>query len=232
MSEEWMDVLDGNYEVSDMGNVRRKTPGRRTWPGRMMKRIVAGAGYWMVGPTVNGKNKHMLVHRLVAEAFLGKCPDGCEVNHKDGNKLNARADNLEYVTHAGNMAHSAASGLHPRGELCGNTHLTDKDVLEIRRLDGEGVGLPEICDRFGIARPTACQIVNGDNWKHLPVGKRRDRTTRGEHSASAKLTESDVLDIRSRRSSGETMQSIADDYGLATSTISSIERRLTWKHVK
>lgn len=230
--EEWREVLGGNYEVSSMGNVRRKTPGRRTWPGRLMKRTVAGAGYWMVNPTVNGKNQPTLVHRLVACAFLGPCPEGYEVNHKDGDKLNARLDNLEYVTHAENMAHSTKSGMSPRGEESANTHLTDADVLEIRRLDSDGVGLPEICEMFNIARATACQIVTGATWSHLPVGEQRDRTTRGESKHGSKLTESDVREIRASRSAGETLQTIANRYGIATSTVSSIDRRTKWKHVK
>lgn len=44
----------------------------------------------------NGKSNTKRVHRLVASAFLGE--SDLQVDHIDGNKLNNRLDNLEYVT--------------------------------------------------------------------------------------------------------------------------------------
>lgn len=43
------------------------------------------------------------VHRLVAARYIGVCPDGMEVSHKDGNKRNNHWTNLEYLTHADNV---------------------------------------------------------------------------------------------------------------------------------
>jgi hypothetical protein len=47
---------------------------------------------------VNLSKRQKLVHRLVAEAFIGPCPTGKQVNHKDGVKANNNLENLEYVT--------------------------------------------------------------------------------------------------------------------------------------
>lgn len=60
-------------------------------------------GYAYISTKVHGKIKRLLVHRLVAEAFLVKASDGLEVNHKDHNKLNNNVKNLEWVTHRQNM---------------------------------------------------------------------------------------------------------------------------------
>jgi hypothetical protein len=61
------------------------------------------------------KGKHKRVHRLVAAAFCNK-RDGCdEVNHKDGNKLNNRAENLEWCTKSENMLHAYRMGLQTKG---------------------------------------------------------------------------------------------------------------------
>lgn len=46
------------------------------------------------------------VHRLVYETFVGAIPEGMEINHKDGDKLNNTADNLEAMTHQKNIEHS------------------------------------------------------------------------------------------------------------------------------
>ncbi|WP_423790314.1 HNH endonuclease signature motif containing protein, partial [Listeria monocytogenes] len=53
-------------------------------------------GYIRVSLTKDKARKKVFLHVLVASAFLGAKPDGCEINHKDGNKENNAADNLEY----------------------------------------------------------------------------------------------------------------------------------------
>ena len=40
----------------------------------------------------------LLVHRLVAEAFIPRVPGKAFVNHKDENRANNKADNLEWCT--------------------------------------------------------------------------------------------------------------------------------------
>jgi len=56
--------------------------------------------------------KNILVHRLVAEAFLGAPPsDDTLVNHKNGNKCDNRLENLEYATPSENTRHAYKTGL-------------------------------------------------------------------------------------------------------------------------
>ena len=63
-------------------------------------------GYKIVTLTKKGKQKTYLVHILVANAFIPNPDNKPEVNHKDTNKTNNRADNLEWNTRSENMQHA------------------------------------------------------------------------------------------------------------------------------
>jgi hypothetical protein len=51
------------------------------------------------------------VHRLKAEAFIPNPFNKRYINHKNGNKLDNRLENLEWVTHAQNIRHAYDYGL-------------------------------------------------------------------------------------------------------------------------
>ena len=66
----------------------------------------------------NGKKTTVQVHRLVAMAFVSNDdPENkVEVNHKDFNRANPKYDNLEWMTHADNVAYSKEEG-HYKGKF-------------------------------------------------------------------------------------------------------------------
>lgn len=100
MTEEWRPVLGFPYEASSEGRVRHLSttarpvchPLRAFWDRRGYGRIVLCYG--------DGTKRKRIssLHQAVALAFIGACPDGKEVGHKDHNKRNNRPENLEYVT--------------------------------------------------------------------------------------------------------------------------------------
>lgn len=106
MRERWKLIHNGGYEVSSLGRVRRVKPGPgMTRVGRILKPHALNFGHLTVTFWTDGRRLPHLVHRLVAAAFIGPCPEGKETHHKDGNPANNRADNLEYITHAENIRH-------------------------------------------------------------------------------------------------------------------------------
>lgn len=90
------------YWVSDKGEVFS----RKTGTLRKLSIFRNSKGYSRVGLMLEGKQKQVFVHRLVAEAFIKKIPKSMYVNHIDGNKSNNCLNNLEIVTHQENVQHS------------------------------------------------------------------------------------------------------------------------------
>lgn len=127
--EIWMPCRrHSKYEVSDLGRVRSidrivyyKDGRKRFYKGQILTPGVSKQlGYAIVVPSDdNNVQKTQYVHLLVAEAFLPPKPDGHEINHKDGNKANPAASNLEWKTHSQNAVHSISTGLRKKfGGFC------------------------------------------------------------------------------------------------------------------
>ena len=96
MEEVWRPVVvfEKYYEVSSLGNVKSLRNGKIRKPVQN-----TATGYVaMVLRGDKGKAKTMTVHRIVAEAFLCKMPWHDCVNHKNENKTDNRAVNLEWCT--------------------------------------------------------------------------------------------------------------------------------------
>lgn len=113
---EWREILNGAYEVSDEGQVRRLLACKGAVAGKILRPQRHSGGYLMVSLCVDGSPRGVCIHRLVALAFIGRCPDGQNVNHKNGNKKDNRLRNLEYVTYSGNTTHALRRGAIVRGE--------------------------------------------------------------------------------------------------------------------
>lgn len=173
--EEWRPAHrgDGTYEVSNLGNVRRKA--FTTWDGRKRKAkpcaqaltlSTRDGGYPRVVIVEAGKRVYASVHTLVAGAFLGPA-NGLDVNHIDGDKRNNRLSNLEYVTRRENLQHASNLGLLPRGTERPNAKLWPSAVREIRALRCRDATLQEIANRFGVSTGTVKNVLMGKTWRHV-----------------------------------------------------------------
>ena len=148
----------GFYSVSSLGRVRNDRTGLILSPG------VGNNGYPLVSLHRCRRGHSRRVHALVAAAFLGPCPDGLEVNHIDGNKLNAQRTNLEYVTRSQNLTHAWRTGLRARGEGHGQSRLTEEEVREIR---ASRASYSELCRQYGMSRNALHAAKTGRTWKHV-----------------------------------------------------------------
>lgn len=82
---------EGFYDVSDNGEVRNL----RT--GRILKQKVERNGYVRVHLSKDGTAKSLLLHRLVANAFIPNPNGFLTVNHIDEDKTNNKMSNLEWA---------------------------------------------------------------------------------------------------------------------------------------
>jgi hypothetical protein len=171
MEELWKTVITNNdYVVSNFGRVRRT---RWTNGAKRIGRILGynlENGYREVcffDAKHNRKTK--LIHQVVCDAFLGPCPDGYEINHKDGDKRNNHLDNLEYVTPSQNIRHALETGLMvpARGTQISTSVLTNRQVRRIRERFKNGASMSDISRRLKIGLTTVSDIVNRRTWTHI-----------------------------------------------------------------
>ncbi len=80
--------------------------------GRFLAQCNHRQGYRQTGVFINGKGKTVLVHRLIAMAFITNPLNFPCVNHLNGKKYDNRPENLEWATHEQNNKHARDTGLN------------------------------------------------------------------------------------------------------------------------
>lgn len=165
--EAWAPVSEfPGYSVSSLGRVASfKSHAPRVLKGRSHP-----CGYLSVCLRRDHQNHERLVHRIVAAAFVSSDPGlGYWVNHKNGDKTDNRAENLEWTTASENAYHAYRHGLQPSRVGSGNGHskLDEAAVVTIRQQRAEGMLLREIAKAHGVGKTTIQQICCGRAWSHV-----------------------------------------------------------------
>ena len=111
----------------------------------------------------SGLSQTRLVHRLVAETFLGPCPQCKEVNHKDKSKTSNFASNLEYLTRSANLRYSESN----RGIHNSQARLTEEQVRAIRALHATGMGYKRLAKTFNLSWSLVRNAASGRTWTYL-----------------------------------------------------------------
>ena len=181
MEEIWKAIegYEGKYEVSNLGRVRSlprtflDVNGRKQmFKGRVLKQNMRKNGYMVVTFYESGKFHQMMIHRLVAGAFIPNPNNLPLINHKDEDKTNNQVDNLEWCDKAYNNnyghhhdKHNSAIGWYMRSVIQlssdGETIATYPSVSEAAR----SIGVTAKAIRLCISGKN--KKCGGYRWKYL-----------------------------------------------------------------
>lgn len=117
-------------------------------------------GYAIAKFRLDGKRKTMAIHRIVAQLWLGDCPEGFECDHIDRNRMNFSADNLRYIT----VKENRARRILVKGVSHHNAKLNPELVLEIKSSHKEGESQRSLSRRFGVDRNIIRWVLSGKIW--------------------------------------------------------------------
>lgn len=159
-------IYPDKYWVSNYGTVITKNTKHKRKPSENKD------GYLYVRLYRNGEAKYMLIHRLVATAFVpNPNPEEYKVtNHIDGDKKNNYYKNLEWCDVGHNTRHSYLLGLQKpiRGSKHGRSIYTEEQIhLVCSLLQDTDLSIKEISIRTGVSVRAIQSVRAGVNWDFI-----------------------------------------------------------------
>lgn len=157
-----------DYYLDEDGNIYSC---KRGWNKKKLSPSIdyrAGGYYRLKIIMDSGDKVSMFIHRLVALTYLPNPENKEEVNHIDGDKLNNKLSNLEWVTKKENMLHAHKLKLRDNtGEGNPRKILSEEEVLEIYNKCYEGARVCDLAEEYAVSRPTISDIKAKRNWQHI-----------------------------------------------------------------
>jgi len=184
-TEIWKDIpnYEGLYQASNFGRIKGldrmlkfNDKGKmKLWKGKILTGTTYICGYDYKILCKEGKTKLCAVSRLVASSFHPNPLNLPQVNHKDENIKNNRADNLEWCTHLYNNRYGTR-GLRisitltgrkgKQGEDQAGSKLKNEQVIEIFY---SKLSLKTLADKYDVTKTTISYIKKKKCWKHLTI---------------------------------------------------------------
>ena len=187
--EIWKDIQGFRdlYQVSNLGNIRRKDSGRMLTPLHLSK------GYLGVRLYETKKiAKTLKIHRLVAEYFIPNNFNLPQVNHKDGNKNNNQVSNLEWCSNSYNMKHALDNSLISRGEQRPVSKCTEASLYLLQQLISCGFTIKQLSLIYMMSKNSMKNIIRGVTYRHLKLNIKYNNPP--EKSFKTKTINKDLFD--------------------------------------
>ena len=179
MEEEiWKDIpgYEGLYQASNLGKIKslERIAKKKYRNDRIVKeRIMHGTknqdGYLKVHFKNKALNidKGLFIHRLIAMTFIPNSDNLEQINHKDGNKLNNRVDNLEWCTNLYNQQHAWKNGLHKstKGKKIRQLDKNNKIIKKWNTITEAGKKLGISASRIGECCKNKNWTAGGYRWE-------------------------------------------------------------------
>lgn len=213
---------------------------------RILKSSIGTSGYPTTHIYTDEPIRHtVMIHRLVAEYFVEKVEGKGFVNHIDGNKTNNDVTNLEWVTFSENILHAVDTGLlRKRGEDSNFAKLTErqvKEIISLRKYDPRKYSCKVISDRYSISEKYVSYLSSSKStrWSTTinnleddelfkifnEISREWNPESLTRQGRKYKLTDDESEQILSRRSSGDKVIDIANDFNLPPKFISWYTRK-------
>jgi len=161
--EVWKPVTrNASYEASNKGKIRHIQK-HRIIPQPLNN------GYKQVSlrDTNNKKSLTIRTHRIIATEFVENPNDLKYVNHKDGDKENNNAENLEWVTSSANSRHAYDTGLKKPTTKRVIQYSIDNEFIKVFNSIVEAAKEVKISDRrISDACRTESHELGGYIWKY------------------------------------------------------------------
>ena len=242
--------LDGKktrYIADTDGNIYSTNFNHTKKLKKLKTRVYKGYNYIML--PYKGTRKNFRLNRLMALTFLvipehyklkGLTVDDLEVNHIDGNPLNDRISNLEWVTPDENKSHAVKNKLLAYGENNKSSKLSESQVKEIcEKLQEGSTSRYKLANIYDVDYSTIDSIFKGKTWKDITscydfsnYNVPKSGVTLGEKNNLSKITEYDARKICELFVENKLSQKqIAEKMNVSIGTVARIQYGKSWKHI-
>lgn len=129
-----------------------------------------GYGTQRINSNIKNSSKRYTVHRISKAIFHGFDIGSslCICHHCD-NRICFNPEHLFIGTIIDNNLDKEKKGRgnRPKGENHGNAKLTNKDILDIRKMSIEGISHRNIAKKFSVTKTSVGDVLRGKLWKHV-----------------------------------------------------------------
>lgn len=148
------------YSISSIGRIKGQ---RRASFGS-----TSNYGYKRACLWAGEKFVFVMIHRLVAEAFIPNPENKPHVNHKNGVKSDNGISNLEWVTVSENAKHAYATSLRKAHPVLGEKHYASKlTELKVKEIRNSNLSQKKLSVQYGVSPSVVGRIKEKKSWKHV-----------------------------------------------------------------